>query len=142
MQHASMLDQPCPTQSEPPQAATSDVPALRSRPDAVSAFETRSVRRRRSNWRSGPPWARSHGCNCGASSKPLFPGSLLYVQPQRTAFRRATPLVGVITPLNGAPTLEAATMIRDNLIGPAMNMGGYIPRHPSSGTMPARTKWH
>lgn len=51
MQHVSMLDRPCPTQSERPQPAVLHVLALRSRPEVASAFYTRPARwHRRKRW--------------------------------------------------------------------------------------------
>lgn len=47
MQNVSMLDQPCPTQSERSESAVADLSALRSRTEIVSAFDMRSVRRQR-----------------------------------------------------------------------------------------------
>lgn len=47
MQNVSMLDQPCPTQSERSESAVAAVSALRSPTEIVSAFDMRSAWRRR-----------------------------------------------------------------------------------------------
>ena len=49
MQHVSMLDQPCPAQSERLESAVLDVSARRSPPETAYLFGMRSTQRQRTN---------------------------------------------------------------------------------------------
>ena len=53
MQNVSMLDQPCPTQSERSQSPVPDVSVLPSRTETVSPFDMRPVRRQHTG-----PWLK------------------------------------------------------------------------------------
>jgi hypothetical protein len=65
------------------------------------------------------------GLACGAVIRPQFSDAVLYAQAQQEAFRQATTLASVTTPLRAAAETEASKIIGGNFVAPALSALDY-----------------